>query len=58
VLIPDYWTDWRWLKDRTDSPWYPGTLRLFRQPQAGGWPPVIRKVAEALEALAKEKRDE
>ena len=26
--------DWRWLRAREDSPWYP-TLRLFRQPQRG-----------------------
>jgi ADP-heptose:LPS heptosyltransferase len=25
-----YVSDWRWLDDRADSPWYP-TLRLFRQ---------------------------
>ena len=25
--------DWRWLLDRSDSPWYP-TMRLFRQRRA------------------------
>ena len=29
VLIP-VTPDWRWLRERTDSPWYP-TIRLFRQ---------------------------
>jgi tetratricopeptide (TPR) repeat protein len=38
---------WRWLRDRTDSPWYP-TARLFRQPSPGDWTPVIRDVADAL----------
>jgi tetratricopeptide (TPR) repeat protein len=41
--------DWRWLMDRTDSPWYP-TMRLFRQKEADDWDGVARAVAEALEA--------
>lgn len=38
---------WRWLCDRSDSPWYP-TLRLFRQPRPGAWAPVLTEVASAL----------
>jgi Flp pilus assembly protein TadD len=49
LLLPDYRTDWRWLTGRTDSPWYPERLRLFRQPTGGNWPPVISAVVEALE---------
>ena len=48
VLLPDYKTDWRWLSERTDSPWYP-QMRLFRKPAGGSWPPVVAVVAEALE---------
>ena len=33
VMIP-YASDWRWLTDCEDTPWYP-TLRLFRQPERG-----------------------
>jgi tetratricopeptide (TPR) repeat protein len=39
--------DWRWLKSRVDSPWYP-SLRLFNQPQFGDWLPVIDAVAAEL----------
>jgi len=45
--------DWRWLRERTDSPWYPGVMRLFRQPRHGDWPSVIAQVASALRAAAK-----
>ncbi|TWB38641.1 tetratricopeptide repeat protein [Nitrospirillum pindoramense] len=38
---------WRWLRDRTDSPWYP-TLRLYRQRVWGDWAPTIQQVAEDL----------
>jgi tetratricopeptide (TPR) repeat protein len=40
---------WRWLLDRTDSPWYP-SLRLFRQPQSGDWESVIGRVVQELRA--------
>ena len=34
VLLP-WVTDWRWMLDREDNPWYP-TMRLFRQTRGGG----------------------
>jgi tetratricopeptide (TPR) repeat protein len=39
--------DFRWLLDRTDSPWYP-TARLFRQSRRGDWDTVVAAVGEAL----------
>jgi hypothetical protein len=39
--------DWRWFRDRDDSPWYP-TVRLFRQTTRGDWAPVLRDVARAI----------
>lgn len=42
--------DWRWMENRTESPWYP-TMRIFRQEQQGNWGPVIEKVTAELEQL-------
>jgi Tfp pilus assembly protein PilF len=46
VALP-FESDWRWLLDRDDSPWYP-TMRLFRQTRAGDWGDVFRRITEAL----------
>ena len=44
--------DWRWLLERTDSPWYP-SMCLFRQPdRTQGWDPVVADLGRALVALA------
>ena len=48
VLLPHYKTDWRWLEGRSDSPWYPGLLRLFRQGPGQDWVPVVAEVRAAL----------
>ena len=46
TLLP-FEADWRWMLDRTDSPWYP-TMRLFRQKEAGRWDAVIEEVLGEL----------
>ncbi len=40
-------SDWRWLLDRADSPWY-DSVRLFRQRRPGDWEGVTRDVLNAL----------
>lgn len=49
VLLPAWGTDWRWLQDRGDSPWYPGVMRLFRQKTPGDWSATVMEVAQALQ---------
>ena len=39
---------WRWLVERDNSPWYPGTLRLFNQKEMGNWDEVVIRVRAAL----------
>ncbi len=46
IMLP-HAADFRWLRDRDDSPWYP-TVRLFRQPRPGDWPAVAAAIAAAL----------
>jgi tetratricopeptide (TPR) repeat protein len=49
ILIPPA-ADWRWLRGREDSPWYP-TARLFRRAEGGGWAEVLDRVRIELEAM-------
>lgn len=48
VMLPALNVDWRWLREREDSPWYPGTMRLFRQAEPGNWDAVVAAMAQAL----------
>jgi tetratricopeptide (TPR) repeat protein len=50
ILLP-YSPDWRWLLERSDSPWYPGA-RLYRQQLGEDWGAVLARVRADLEALA------
>lgn len=46
VMLP-YAPDWRWMLDRSDSPWYPG-MTLYRQDVSGDWGSVVCRIAAAL----------
>jgi tetratricopeptide (TPR) repeat protein len=50
VALP-FAPDWRWLLNRTDSPWYP-TMRLFRQKTSKDWSGVFDEILAALTALS------
>ena len=39
--------DWRWMLERSDSPWYP-TMRLFRQTARGDWEGVFQNIQDEL----------
>lgn len=39
--------DWRWMVNRSDSPWYP-TARLFRQPRPGDWAAAVSLLKDQI----------
>jgi hypothetical protein len=46
VLLP-FAPDCGWLRERSDSPWYP-SVRLYRQPRSGDWADVVGRLAADL----------
>ncbi len=46
LLLP-FAADFRWLRGRSDSPWYP-SARLFRQPQFGDWDGAVKFLRQEL----------
>ncbi len=46
LLLP-FAADFRWLRERADSPWYP-SARLFRQPQFGDWDGAVKVLRQEL----------
>jgi hypothetical protein len=40
-------SEWRWMNERTDSPWYP-TMRLFRCPEGDDWTALFETVANEI----------
>lgn len=54
ALIP-FAFDFRWMVDREDSPWYPNTMRLFRQRKGENWQPVIERLIKELKQVVEQK---
>jgi tetratricopeptide (TPR) repeat protein len=46
--------EWRWMNDRSDSPWYP-TMRLFRQSRHGDWSDVFRAMQREVTELVRHR---
>jgi tetratricopeptide (TPR) repeat protein len=55
VLLP-YALDWRWLRDREDTPWYP-SMRLFRQRTPRAWDDVMARVSAELACVVGGERN-
>ena len=47
IIVP-FPADWRWLRNRSDSPWYP-SVRLFRQHTLGNWDTPINEIVSELQ---------
>jgi len=54
VFIP-FSPDFRWMLDRTDTPWYP-TMRLFRQSAIGDWSGPLERLRRELAGVAGKPR--
>lgn len=54
VLLP-YKSDWRWMLERNDTPWYP-TMTLFRNDSTTDWQSLCTDVAQTLAELLESKK--
>jgi len=51
-LLNRFDTCWRWMLQRSDTPWYP-SFRIFRQKSPDDWDSVVSEVSKALEDFSK-----
>ncbi len=51
VILSGVASDWRWIVNRDDSPWYP-SMRLFRQKTGGDWDEVFNRVYGAVAKIS------
>ena len=50
LLLLPFAADFRWLRGRDDSPWYP-TARLFRQRQFDDWSGAVEALRQELQQV-------
>jgi Tfp pilus assembly protein PilF len=51
ILLP-HAADFRWMRGRDDSPWYPNA-KLLRQPAFGDWDSVIARLSDELRSVSR-----
>jgi hypothetical protein len=56
TLVP-HEANWRWMVDRSDTPWYP-TMRLFRQQRPDDWTHLVARVRDELQVTAARRTQE
>lgn len=56
VMMPEP-ADWRWMLNRSDTPWYPN-MRIFRQPKPGDWNSVVQTIVQELKIFIARKQTE
>jgi ADP-heptose:LPS heptosyltransferase len=53
LLVP-FSPDWRWLLDRSDSPWYP-SMRIFRQTKSSDWSGPVARLRDEIHDAAERR---
>ena len=54
-VMLSYANEWRFLTDRSDSPWYPTIMKIFRQSKKRDWNEVIENIIVTLQKKLKNK---
>lgn len=49
-LLNRHGSEWRWMLDRNNSPWYP-SMRIFNQERPGDWSASMSAIAHALQSM-------
>ena len=55
-VVLKYIPDWRWMLERSDSPWYP-TMKLYRQKNLDDWDSVFAAIKRDLNSIIKKRLD-